>query len=147
MVDGKDARIVVESKLSQYFKRPERRARDGKLGRPIAADLTPSDLFKQRFTLHRIRAELLARHLVDPTMSVPMRRYLVPTGGDATHDLRSGFGQRAQGEERGLDLVVVEQRKQRVQLSLHVRAWWRGCAVQPSVNQLVPVLEVDAEQV
>ena len=76
-----------------------------------------------------------------------MTRELVALGGDPLHEVRIALGGHTQDEERRLRAQLVEQVEDRGRLPLE-----GGAALVPvgsaqaAVDELVPVLEVEAQQ-
>jgi hypothetical protein len=72
---------------------------------------------------------------------------LVSPLGDRANELGVALRRQPEHEERGSRAEVVEQRKQGVRLALERRAAAIPVgATEPLVHELVPVLEVDAEE-
>ena len=94
-----------------------------------------------------VGAELVLALGRDPPVRVTVTGELVALGGDPLHEVRIALGGHAQDEERRLRAQLVEEVEDRGRLALE-----RGAALVPvgaaeaAVHELVPVLEVEAQQ-
>ena len=92
-------------------------------------------------------AELLRRLLVDALVRVAVARELVAPGGDLADEVGIALGCHPEHEERRAGAELVEEREDRLGLPLQGRPRRSPVrSAEPPVDELVPVLEVEAEQ-
>ena len=92
-------------------------------------------------------AEFLRRLLVDALVRVAVAGELVAPRGDLADEVGIALGRHPEHEERRAGAELVEEREDRLGLALESRPG--RCPVgttEPPVDELVPVLEVEAEQ-
>ena len=79
--------------------------------------------------------------------AVAVARELVPAGGDLADEIRVALGRDPEHEEGRAGAELVEEREDRLGLPLEGRAARVPVRpAEPAVDELVPVLEVEAEQ-
>ena len=94
-----------------------------------------------------VAAELIPALGVHPLVRVAVAGELVPAPGDLADEVGIALGRHPEHEERRPGAELVQEREDRLGLPLERRP--RGIPVGPAespVDELVPVLEVEAEQ-
>ena len=141
------ARVVLEAELSQDLVRPGRVAGDRECRRAVSPGADAGRRLDRLEAAHDVVVELLSRLRVDALVSVAVRCDLVPARDHLAQELGVAGSSDSEHEERGAHVELLEQREQGRRLALERRpaAVPVGLAEAP-MDELVPVLEVDAEE-
>src|SRR5262245_27439270 len=107
--------------LAEDVPGPRRLGRDRKARRAIADDLAAEAIFQHPLGALYVGAERLGRDLVDQLVSIAVARHLMPARRRFTDQARKFLANPAQEEARRLDVVSVEQIKQRTQVAFDPR--------------------------
>ena len=141
-----EARVVGEAELGQDLVGPGRIAVDGERRRPVAERADPRDLLDQLTRGSHVLAERIRALRVHPLVREPVARDLVPSSGHLPNDVRVVPRRHAEDEERRGHAQLLEQLQDSGGLLLE-RGMRPVPALEPvaAADELVPVLEVDAE--
>ena len=141
------ARVVAEAELGEHLVGPRRLAGDRERGRPVADGPFAGELLDEVGAALDVRFELVPALGRDAPVVVAVAGEVVALGGDRPHEVGVALGRDAEDEERRLRSELVEQLEDRGRLPLErVAARVPVRVAQAAVDELVPVLEVEAEQ-
>jgi len=141
------AGVVAEPELGERFVGPRRVACDRERGRSVAEWAFPAELLEELGAALDVAAEVVLALPVNKLVRKAVAGELVTSRRNFADKIRVPLGGHAQDEERGVSAQLVKEREDRFRLPLECRAARVPVrAAEAPVDELVPVLEVEAEQ-
>src|SRR4030095_16121244 len=111
---GKDARIVLETQLTQNFQCPKRLRSDRIAGRAVAFDLGARLVFEDRFSATHVPAKSLFVAPTDHLMTIAMTANFMAAIDDMPHETRTPFSHPTQHEKCRANSAPVQELQQSV---------------------------------
>jgi Methyltransferase domain len=139
--------VVREALIGEYLERPLRLAGDREGRRAVPSGQLARESLDRLTSCSQVRGELARRLSVNRLVLISVAADLVPVSGDLLDQVGVRPGRHSEDEERRPGGQPIEQLEQRCRLTAK-----RGSRDLPaghsdaSSDELVPVLEVDAEQ-
>ena len=141
------AGVVGEALLGENLVGPRRVARDRERGRAVAGRRAAGEVLDRLARGPQIRGELVSPLAADGQVLIAVAADLVTGRDDVCHQAGMGARRHPEDEERRLRVERVEQAQEGIGLRGERRPGPLPVGhPEPAAHELVPVLEVDAEE-